>query len=74
MFWKDNIQKNCDDNESVLKTVTVDDYDRFWVLLTRLMEWHEPILCIMTTSGEGEPCLVPVRPHNFEEVNTSEVL
>jgi hypothetical protein len=29
MFWKDNIQKNCDDNGSVLKTVVFDDYDRY---------------------------------------------
>jgi hypothetical protein len=28
MFWKDNIQKNRDDNGSALKTVTADDYDR----------------------------------------------
>ena len=29
MFCKDNIQKNCDDNGSVLKTVAVDDYDKY---------------------------------------------
>jgi len=38
------------------------------------MVWYEPILCITTASGEGKPFLVPVRPHNFEKVNTSEVL
>ena len=41
-----------------------------WVLLTCLMEWHEPILCTTTASREVEP----LRPHNFEEINTSEVL
>jgi len=45
-----------------------------WVLLTHPMKWHEPILCTTTASGEGEPFLVLVRPHSFEEVNTSEVL
>jgi len=29
MFWKDNIHKNCDYNGTVLKTVAVDDYNRY---------------------------------------------
>jgi hypothetical protein len=35
----------CDDNGSALKTVAIDDYDSIWVLLTSVMEWHEPTQC-----------------------------
>lgn len=71
---KTTYKKNCDDNGSALKTVAIDDYDGIWVLLTSVMEWHEPTQCTNTVSGEGEPFLVPVRCHNFEEANTDEVL